>query len=384
MEHLGQHPLLLGNSLSQQCWELANLAVSPQREEFDRDTLRNFAQSPHSTIKAALAAEVLTRNGEFTVPAAVLGSARDNRRNMDGEKNRLFDARIDVDAYEAFELVHPAYARQTLALADELPIDPSIKVLDIGAGPGLPLQMLLELRPDIRVLAVDPSNVAIEHLKERFTNNDRIEIQAASIVDLDIPAIPFDCAISIGASHHLDTCDFLCAARAQLNTGAKFIVADEMTAPYASRDERCLKLIRHHLWYILDTLVELPTTANPNEQGIARLFADRLPQAMAFALDSKVSAAKRLVRDIFEQANDMALPLKISDRLAAFSRFHILELQALVAGLDYEVEQKTYPSRFMALSRASGFTVVKHNRIYATDGDSPLDGGTHLFVLKAV
>lgn len=67
-----------------------------------------------------------------------------------------------------------------------------------------------------------------------------------------------------------------------------------------------------------------------------------------------------------------------------FSRFHLLELQALIAGFDYEVEQKTSPQRFKALVQANGFDIKDHQRIYATDGDRLDDAGTHLWVMEAV
>ncbi len=38
--------------------------------------------------------------------------------------DRMFEDRIDVDVYEAYELVHPAYARQVLAVAETLPVLP--------------------------------------------------------------------------------------------------------------------------------------------------------------------------------------------------------------------------------------------------------------------
>ena len=77
-------------------------------------------------------------------------------------------------------------------------------------------------------------------------------------------------------------------------------------------------------------------------------------------------------------------PMQPSHPLAVFSRFHLLELQALIAGFDYEVEQKTFPKRFKALARKNGFDIIDHHRIYATDGDDVEDAGTHLVVLEAV
>ncbi|MBO1545287.1 hypothetical protein H7D62_016435, partial [Brucella melitensis] len=42
---------------------------------------------------------------------------------------------IDVDVYEAYELVHPAYARQVLAVAETLPVFATKSdqtILDVG------------------------------------------------------------------------------------------------------------------------------------------------------------------------------------------------------------------------------------------------------------
>ena len=386
LSSLGERPKTLDTDLARRCWALA---VQAQQHWADREiaSLATRATGPGLMIETTLAAEVLTRNGRPTVPWGV-GSPRCSESVCQGDgAGRRFEARIDVDAYGAFELVHPAYARQTLAVAaalPHLPGAPAFNLLDVGTGPGLPLFMLKELRPDIRAVAVDSSPAAVSQLRERFKGDPSIAIRLSSITDLDPPAAPFPCAVSIGASHHLDTAAFFSAIRRQMAQGGHLIVADEMIAPFTSRDERHCQLIRHHLWYVMDTLVTLPQAADTAEIQLAEILRDVLPLASAFAHGSDATMATRMVREVFEAVNELPLPREISHPLAAFSRFHRLELQALVAGFDYEIEQKTTASRLIALAASCGFALQRHQRIYATDGDGPYDAGTHLFVMEAV
>ena len=109
-----------------------------------------------------------------------------------------------------------------------------------------------------------------------------------------------------------------------------------------------------------------------------------LPEAIGMAYSDRSKAARRTIRDLFEEVMAIERPMQPSHPLAVFSRFHLLELQALIAGFDYEVEQKTSPLRFKALARRNGFEITNHHRIYATDGDGFNDAGTHLLVMEAV
>ena len=68
----------------------------------------------------------------------------------------------------------------------------------------------------------------------------------------------------------------------------------------------------------------------------------------------------------------------------AFFRLQLLELEAMVAGFDYEVEQKTSPERFIEMSKKSGFKLLTHERVFATDGDGKFDAGTHVMVFRKV
>ncbi|MES6247838.1 hypothetical protein U6V27_12315, partial [Cutibacterium acnes] len=59
-----------------------------------------------------LAAEVLTQRGELTLPSPLRQRARRRLATPAAGGDGGFSSRIDVDDYDAFELLHPAYARQ--------------------------------------------------------------------------------------------------------------------------------------------------------------------------------------------------------------------------------------------------------------------------------
>ncbi|MBK1691526.1 helix-turn-helix domain-containing protein [Ectothiorhodospira mobilis] len=372
----------LKGTLADRCRKLAALATAGSGT-CDLDRIQHVVCGTSSLMESSLAAEALTRHGRPTVPLGV-GTMEQCGKPDEADTRRLFEARIDVDAYEAFELIHPAHARQMLALAGYLPGTEGLRILDVGTGPGLPLAMLRELRPDLQALAVDPSEVAFRHLTRRFAVDPAVEIRQTSITEMDPVDRGFEVAISVGASHHMDTSTFLAAIRNHLRDDGRLLVADEMICAFSDREQRQAALIRHHLWYILDTLVEVPKGAHKGDIQIAKRLAQALPEAQGMVYAQRGEAALRRIRDLYEEVMEIDRPRQPSHPLAVFSRFHLLELQALIAGFDYEIEQKTHVARFKALARANGFEIRHHHRIYATDGDGLEDAGTHLLVLEAV
>ena len=70
-----------------------------------------------------------------------------------------------------------------------------------------------------------------------------------------------------------------------------------------------------------------------------------------------------------------------SSPLDAYVRFFRLEMQAMVAGFDYEVERKTYIRRFLEMARMNGFQLLEHRRVFATSGTDDWQGGTHMITL---
>lgn len=119
-----------------------------------------------------------------------------------------------------------------------------------------------------------------------------------------------------------------------------------------------------------------------DEQELINRFRNDLPLAVSYVREDQLGVAARLLRELLERAHSLTLTPKISHPLVSFFRTQVLELEALVAGLDYEVECKTYPERFEKLARSGGFEIVEHHRVYATVGNQGKDAGTHVYALE--
>lgn len=374
---------------------LAGKTLSKQELEF----LGDLAREPARTT-GTLAAEILTQSGHPTIPSGALRPDGLAEADMQETMPRTvpsyvteprFEDRIDVRSYDLFEAVHPAYAAQCTVLAsaahqllkgfdaEELPC------VDVGTGPGLSLLMLLELLPNLKVRAVEPSPAAFAHLQRNASGEDRVIAEQTDFLDLQsTSAVPL--ITSIGSSHHLDTYLFLRKAHELLGDGGYFLVADEFISPYRTTTEREHGLIRHHCSYMLALMVEIPDEVRDvlslDEQELVNRLRNDLPLAVSYARENKLDFASRRLRELLERVHRLTRSPEISHPLVAFYRNQVLELEALVAGLDYEVERKTYPERFESLARSAGFGILEHNRIYATVGSGDKDAGTHIFVLE--
>ncbi len=341
---------------------------------------------------SSIAAEILTQAGRPTIPshASAPVQLRQQPTSRETADEPLFEDRIDVHAYDAFELLHPAYARQVVVLAQLLEgLRPgqaaTLRALDVGSGPGFPLRMLLELVPALTITAVEPSPTAFAYLQRNVAHIPAIQLLQADFLTGTFSQ-SFDLITSVGASHHLNTAFFLQRAAQLLQPGGLLLVADEFLAPYRTEQERARELIRHHGTYLLATLVTLPGPVYrqlaPEERYLVDLPANAVPQMVYAAESDQVERAVMHCRRLFRQVRERETPSALSHPLMAFYWFQTLELEALVAGLDYEVERKTFPERFTSLARVAGLTLRAHQRVYATTGDTPAGGGTHVFAFE--
>ncbi|WP_206830883.1 helix-turn-helix domain-containing protein [Alicyclobacillus fructus] len=337
-----------------------------------------------SLVIRTLVSEIFTQHGYPTVPKDI------QRVEEDHDACELTkEDRIDVDSYNWFELVHPAYARQCVSLArmirKHIPCDDGhvLACMDVGSGTGAPLIMLLEMIPNLEILAVEPSSAAFYYLKKNLGQRKNIKCVHADFLDFEIERrVPL--ITSVGASHHLDTYRFLKKAWDCLDVKGKLCIADEMIAPFCTIEERQRNLILHHTAYMLATMVPIPGAIRdrlwPQEKRLVDEFQRNVPLIVADAYENRLNSAIQRCRDLLKFTEGLKLGTLISNRMVAFYRFQVLELQALVAGLDYEVEQKTFPERFTQLARLAGFELSEHERVYPTIGDRDMDAGTHVFV----
>lgn len=78
------------------------------------------------------------------------------------------------------------------------------RVLDLGTGDGRLSALLLRDRPDMRGVALDFSPVMLAAARERFRDDDRIELVEHDL-DLPLPDLGrFDAVVSSFAIHHLE------------------------------------------------------------------------------------------------------------------------------------------------------------------------------------
>ncbi|RCX10531.1 methyltransferase family protein [Anaerobacterium chartisolvens] len=349
-------------------------------------------------ITSTLASELLCRNANVTVPKKIVVSGHEKIEESRKSDNKalknikmMFEDRIDVYSYNFFEIVHPAYARQCVALAYYLnkyigaEAGDEIRCIDVGTGPGIPLIMMLEMLPNLKVQAIEPSEAAFEYLRENIKGDRRVNCEKIDFLEMQVEnRVPV--IMSTGASHHFNTYFFFQKCWNVLEQNGILLVADEFISPFKDCNDRKNNLILHHLSYLLPILFEATERTTvallSDEKLLIEWFRNYIPIAIFYAYTKQVDKSSYICRNLLKLAHSLSLPSQVSDPLVAFYRLQLLELEALVAGLDYEVEQKTYPERFCKMAKSAGFSMIDHSRVYNTIGEDQFDAGTHVFVFK--
>jgi SAM-dependent methyltransferase len=367
-------------SYAGQAWPGDNLASEARRVlSTSPDDARKLVDA-ESKLLAVVAADRANEYGHPSVPGFVRRDSLKSRDagetvvpTSDGRFTEVWESRITVDEYALFESTHPAYGAQMVSiyeLARENLSSPPESLLEVGSGPGLPTLMLAELFPNAHIDAIEPSRAAFPHL---VRNTAGMKVTPHNLGIAEYPAVEeYSLSVSVGSSHHLDTRLFLrCIARAT-RPGGVVVVADEMISEFATPQQRTRNIIDHHMRYIDVALAHIDADTLPSTEQ-KRLYAFRSverhsPEALRRLLD--------LVRE------DRGLHYGSAYGPWERVRFAVLELEALVAGIDYDVERKTYPRRFRRLAEAEGLRLLAHQRVYATTGASHTDAGTHVFAFR--
>lgn len=364
--------------------------------------LMSIAES-ENILSAALAAEILTNQGIPTLPTQAIIRSQKKAGTVlhpsNGAKHvaATFEKRINVDDYNFFELVHPAYFRQTVALAGlvaRFVKTPCPRALDVGPGPGTNLLAFQKLLPETQVLAIEPSDIAFQYLQAHLSGNKTMTCLQEDFLSVPLDPDRIDYIMSTGASHHFNTDAFLQRSAEWLRPGGYWFIADEMVSPFETHAQRSLNLLRHHLSYMTPLcfpwsrvgdgdgdVVDVRTDA---ERAFVNDFNRVVPQAKFYADNNRSEIAESLCRGLLARADLYGFTSKVSDPRLAFWRLQWLELQALVAGLDYEVEQKTYPQHLIKMAEGAGLICVAHERVYGTAGLSDDDAGTHVMAFQKI
>lgn len=375
---------------------LYSLLCHPFSEE-EKAPLRSLLRTEaagNTRVLATLAAEILLVWGEPTLPNKFIYTEDNScitKNQYNANMSQLFEDRIDVHAYNYFELTHPSYARQCVALANYALKTAHAKqlaghtCLDIGTGPGAALLMQNELMPDYQFMAIEPSLVAYNHLLANIATHSNINALHVDYLHYETQH-KFHTILSTGASHHLNTFSFMQKSSSLLDKNGIFIIADEMISPYSTNTQRKLNVMTHHSVYILELLKRLAaidkSTFNDQEKNLADLLTNMIPLAFTLAKLSFLNEAEQLYKQLLSDLNKLTLNIHSSSPFVAFYRLMYLELEALVAGIDYEVEQKTYPESLINLGRLANLECVYHECVHNTSGIDKMHSGTHVFAFQ--
>ncbi|APJ04313.1 class I SAM-dependent methyltransferase [Silvanigrella aquatica] len=345
-------------------------------------------------IKESLRSEIKSlKNFEFSTPTFI---SKDNFI-LQGDLNNsiiisdLFESKINVNEYNFFEAVHPAYSYQVVRIFNYLKKNNllSTRFVDIGTGPGTALQMLLEILPSYsKIDVVEPSPVAFSYLKDRFKNNYFINLIQKSFLEYH-PDYPLKLAISVGSSHHFNTYFLLQHAYKILDKEGYLIISDEFISPFHSVLERKKNLISHHMGYICDLMslsidiLNLPISCYDDEIELIRLSNNTYPKIKLNILTDNLEISEKMCRELLNKLNHLIdEKMFLSNTFISYYRLCYLELQALVAGLDYIVECKTYVENLICMAEDIGFICDYHEKIYATSSGCKYQSGTHIVCFK--
>jgi ubiquinone/menaquinone biosynthesis C-methylase UbiE len=128
-------------------------------------------------------------------------------------------------------LMKPLYRRIAADIAATAPDGAAL--LDVGTGPGLLLEALDRLRPDLRLVGVDLAADMIDHARRNL--NDQVELHAADVAALPFADDRFDLVVSSYSSHHWGDPEAGAAEIARvLRGGGRLLDYDFPRAPFAA------------------------------------------------------------------------------------------------------------------------------------------------------
>lgn len=112
---------------------------------------------------------------------------------IEGRQSRIYDRLARM-------LMKPHYRRIAADIAATAPDGAAL--LDVGTGPGILLQALARLRPDLRLAGVDLAPDMIDHARRNLAHLDGLELRAADVAALPFDDDRFDLVVSTYSSHH--------------------------------------------------------------------------------------------------------------------------------------------------------------------------------------
>ncbi len=128
----------------------------------------------------------------------------------------------DARAYDSLPLPHTLWGRRTLARLETSGLR---RVLDAGCGTGRDTKLLLDLIPDVRVVAVDASRTMLDQLERRVADRrEQVEVIHADLTQPVPVSERVDAIVSVAAFHWISDHDTLFRNLASvLRTNGQFV-----------------------------------------------------------------------------------------------------------------------------------------------------------------
>jgi len=277
-----------------------------------------------------------------------------------------------------FEYFHPGYTIQSLLIASFLNNSnfKNNNILDIGSAQGQHLTLINQIiNKDIAYTCVEPSSKSksflekIENVHE-IIQNDFLTYKFKN---------NFEFILSVGSSHHIDLYGLLDSSYNLLDNNGFFIVSDEFISPFMTKYKREKNLILHHTSYMIEAMVDIKSLSK-YEQKLYDLLRENIPYIRYLTINDEVMLAKNITITLFNNIKKFDIKKDLNNNLISYYLFMILELEALVAGLDYEEERKTSNEKFIDIAKSVGFDVIHNICFHPTSKNS----GTYMIVLQKV
>jgi transcriptional regulator with XRE-family HTH domain/SAM-dependent methyltransferase len=312
-----------------------------------------------------LYSEIALLRGEVQVyPEVLLDFSHEHYTKQD---QTSFERRISVGLYSVFEYFHPGYIAQGLIVASFLTsvrdqFNPKrLHILDVGSGPGQHIRLINAFTYDLDFACIEPSKQAGEYLQKIDNVSEVMLKEFDKIVSLPQQQI----ILSVGSSHHLKLKQFLERSYELLDDGGYLIICDEFIAPFMRREERMKNLILHHTAYMMEVMVPIAEheRLSSQEHDIYQLMRQAIPRARYLALHGETDEASSVLYNALNALRALKKVTEIVEASIVYYIFMILELEALVAGLDYEEERKTSAKNLIILAEDAGYT-LRHNSCF--------------------
>jgi ubiquinone/menaquinone biosynthesis C-methylase UbiE len=152
-----------------------------------------------------------------------------------------------------------------------VPLSPSMRAIDIGAGTGL---LGLELAPDVgQMVLAEPSSGMLDVAREKLATGvwPNASTLAFDLAADPAPTPPFDLAVSLLVLHHLaDTQAVFAALAAMLTSGGRMALLDLDAEDGSFHDDDAPGI--HHHGFDRDELLRIATQAGFTELGIRTAY----------------------------------------------------------------------------------------------------------------